>query len=49
MKLLWITDPHLNFLPTAEASRMLGEYLCQEHSFDAVIKVTKRRSASPAL
>lgn len=37
MKLLWITDPHLSFLPAAGASRTLGEYLCQEHSFDAVI------------
>jgi predicted phosphohydrolase len=37
MNLLWITDPHLNFLPAAGASRMLGEYLCREHSFDAVI------------
>lgn len=37
MNLLWITDPHLNFLPSVEASRTLGRYLSQEHAFDAVI------------
>jgi hypothetical protein len=37
MNLLWITDPHLNFLPGVEASRVLGGYLSQEYSFDAVI------------
>jgi predicted phosphohydrolase len=37
MNLLWLTDPHLNFLPSAESSRVLGQYLCQEHAFDAVI------------
>jgi len=37
MDALWMTDPHLNFLAGARASKALGEYLCQEQSFDAVI------------
>lgn len=37
MNLLWITDPHLNFLRPAGASRAFGESLCSEHVFDAVV------------
>lgn len=37
MRVLWITDPHLNFLPGAGASRVFGEHLVRERSFDAVI------------
>src|SRR5262245_40164061 len=37
MNLLWLTDPHLNFLPDVWASKALGQYLCRERSFDAVV------------
>lgn len=37
MNLIWLTDPHLNFLPGLQATRALGEYLSKEQSFDAVV------------
>jgi len=37
MDLLWITDPHLNFLPAKGAARSFGRYLTSERKFDAVV------------
>lgn len=36
-KLLWITDPHLNFLRDASAVQIFGSYLNEEQEFDAVV------------
>lgn len=36
-RLCWLTDIHLNFLRTPEASQRFGEYLCQEQEFDVVL------------
>lgn len=37
VRLCWLSDPHLNFLHATGASQRFGEYLCVEHTFDAVI------------
>lgn len=37
VNVLWMTDPHLNFLPDAAACRQLGGQLLQEHRFEAVV------------
>lgn len=37
MRLLWLTDPHLNFLRNPDMCRLFGEALRSEEEFDAVI------------
>jgi len=37
MRLLWLSDVHLNFLPTSDAAQTFGAYLGVEQKFDRVI------------
>lgn len=37
MRLLWITDPHLNFLRNPDMCRLFGEAMRSEEEFDAVV------------
>ena len=48
MNLLWITDPHLNFLRRPGASRAFGQQLDREHAFDAVL-ITGDIAEAPSL
>ena len=48
LRLAWLTDTHLNFLRTPEASKAFGEYLLSETNCDAVV-VTGDISEAPSL
>jgi predicted MPP superfamily phosphohydrolase len=50
--ILWITDPHLNFLRATEMARMFGECVREEHIFDRVVitgDIAEAHSVKPLL
>jgi 3',5'-cyclic-AMP phosphodiesterase len=48
VNILWITDPHWNFLRKPEATRIFGEYIRSENEFDRVL-ITGDIAEAPSL